>query len=1345
MWSKNKERHEATPKFYAIFDLNDNTIHIIINYFMKKTLLFAAGFAALSFMQSRAQELSEGYLVWPESTGLPGYVTQWNGGSGSITINDQAWEDENFFISRVKPKIRFYNTATQVYPEITQYDPVTNPDGNDKRMLWWVPLSDEKRNGVNTNGLPNGLMDQEVFSMWSYMDHYGNWSSPWGWVPGVFADVAHKNGVAVSGVASVPWSSAGASWNNALTQFGSVDGTAVAKFLYYHGVDGLGYNSEWNGIAPRTYITPNHDKIAAFMADKNPIYENVWYGGTNDYGSITFDTGVHSNYANIFRNASMFLNYNWNSPSTIANSIKYAKDQNRNPFFIYAGHNMQGANPGYANFEQLVKYQYSIGLWGAHNVNMLWKDRNKQGSSTTAMQRTYVNMIEQWFGNGKRNPAIKQPLTVNKNHRPSEDWAGFSTMMSARSTYNWDLSEEPFISYFNLGNGMFFNWKGDRMNSNQWYNIGIQDYLPTWRWWFAPSFLQKDVEEGTVHLAADFTWDDAFVGGSCLQIAGTSEDEYLHLFKTDFNIKTGSTITVSYKLLEGQADVNIVMSATADPEKIVGEDAMSIMKVADADDDTDASYVEGADGWITKTIKPTAKILNSLKNGTAVIGLHFKNAENLKMLLGQFAIRSNASFSTPAMPKIKLAKVFVNNYKGIDGKLIWDMDHTKGVGEPVYNADVKTSMFRVWSQQEGCDAVMTGATTSWANIIFQAPYSPEGGNKVRFGVSALGIDNESESEIAWSDYMELPAYEGVDKIQLSKLVIKPNEEFTLSFIDPMHESGEWTISDPDTGEVLFTGEGTSVTCDGISRTGSFNVTVESNGKELSYPRFVPVSPMEVGALPQITELGFGEGAGSEDVTIDINDAQKFTYKGRQADGNISRGIDLNEGWFGVNVGEVGIQSNQSFSVAAWVKYDELPEDRSNFITIENRETGGWPYNNWGFFWSRITGEGKFVHDNIDTAWGMRVGSGTEGPRLFYRYDDAKIDLGAWTHVAVVFEYSTGSQMRQKFYINGVQQKVGAWIHIMKSTMENIVGSESGKWSDLELGFGSAYAYGSDTYEPEFIDNKRPLSSLDWIAFGGSSSGITATKGCVDDFQVWNKAMTTEEVVASMKGFDADNLPANVVGYWDLESDPITLTDGSIAISGKAGSAASKSAPNARWWPQNTGTGEGADKKVFKTSPQFLSGCPFISGTAYPIVTTPNWSVRGGTVTSATGNDTEGEASMTFRKAGDYSVQLTLENGHGTDSKTYPVVKVTDASAIGGIAADGDFSTYTIDDVLFVEFDADGVYNVEVYNMAGMLVGSKTADIVAGQNAQIGLGTAGVYLIKVTKDGKVLRTVKVIRK
>ena len=71
-------------------------------------------------------------------------------------------------------------------------------------------------------------------------------------------------------------------------------------------------------------------------------------------------------------------------------------------------------------------------------------------------------------------------------------------------------------------------------------------------------------------------------------------------------------------------------------------------------------------------------------------------------------------------------------------------------------------------------------------------------------------------------------------------------------------------------------------------------------------------------------------------------------------------------------------------------------------------------------------------------------------------------------------------------------------------------------------------------------------------------------------------------------------------------------------------------------------------------------------------------------------------------------------------------------------------TYTVDDVLFVEFAEDGNYQVAVYNVSGMLVTQKAEAIYAGQNMRITLGTNGIYLIKVIKEGKEVRTIKVLK-
>lgn len=68
------------------------------------------------------------------------------------------------------------------------------------------------------------------------------------------------------------------------------------------------------------------------------------------------------------------------------------------------------------------------------------------------------------------------------------------------------------------------------------------------------------------------------------------------------------------------------------------------------------------------------------------------------------------------------AKVLANNHKGVDGKIYYKMSNTKEPGEPVYNLDVKTSLFRLWSRTDvDAEPHFLGATSSWAGMIFSAP------------------------------------------------------------------------------------------------------------------------------------------------------------------------------------------------------------------------------------------------------------------------------------------------------------------------------------------------------------------------------------------------------------------------------------------------------------------------------------------------------------------------------------------------------------------------------------------------------------------------------------------------
>ncbi len=71
-------------------------------------------------------------------------------------------------------------------------------------------------------------------------------------------------------------------------------------------------------------------------------------------------------------------------------------------------------------------------------------------------------------------------------------------------------------------------------------------------------------------------------------------------------------------------------------------------------------------------------------------------------------------------------------------------------------------------------------------------------------------------------------------------------------------------------------------------------------------------------------------------------------------------------------------------------------------------------------------------------------------------------------------------------------------------------------------------------------------------------------------------------------------------------------------------------------------------------------------------------------------------------------------------------------------------TYTVEGILFVRISR-GRRLPGGANASGMLVAQKDAAVVAGQNMSISLGAKGVYVVKVMKEGKVVRTVKVLNR
>ena len=142
---------------------------------------------------------------------------------------------------------------------------------------------------------------------------------------------------------------------------------------------------------------------------------------------------------------------------------------------------------------------------------------------------------------------------------------------------------------------------------------------------------------------------------------------------------------------------------------------------------------------------------------------------------------------------------------------------------------------------------------------------------------------------------------------------------------------------------------------------------------------------------------------------------------------------------------------------------------------------------------------------------------------------------------------------------------------------------------------------------------------------------------------------------------------------------------------------------------------------------------------------PTWTAKRATVTNAEGSATEGHATMSWKAEGDYNVTLTLSNGHGSDSRTFPVFTVKKESGLAEAVAGADAQAYTVDGTLMVEVDGNEAYTVSVANTAGQIVASRNVAAGAERMVRIDLRSAGVYVVTVATNGGATRTFKLLSK
>ena len=1256
---------------------------------MKRFTLFAS-LALASCLSATAQRTPTHPLDIQDAKfeDLPNYLEAWMKGEMKQPQGVSAIDDQ-FYISRVRPLERIKDGDYQVRQGV-------NPE---RKMCLWTPLDDPTS---KWKALPRYCFEGDNFSLWSYIDIHGNWTSPWIRSSAGLTDVAHKNGVSVGCVMSIGY---GAyvylnnwrpdTYSRVLYKLTQKRG---GKFIYaapfvrlmkYYGINGIGFNSEFHTTADvMTQLTEFFVECHKEAKKIDWKFEVHWYDGTDDRGSIHFDGGLGDHNKKIFGDKDniatdmLFANYNWGNWH-LNGSVSTANRLGRSSFDYYAGFDIQGRALRNNNWSALLNNDISIGFWGAHSQSLIHQSATDDGTSDIAIQKAYLKKQELIFSGGNNNPGYLPGINTNCTLANSslKNFHGLATFLTAKST----IQQIPFVSRFNLGNGLSFRKDGQVAFDHKWYNLNTQDFMPTWRWWITDSNDEVNGSNINGLVKAELTFDDAYWGGSCLSLSGQTDFSRVKLFKTMLEVQPDYEFSVTYKTLKGT-------------------DSHAKLFVALKDHTTDYKQVdlpatETAGKWSTFTVKASDLGL-AAGDKVAMMGLVVENSPaDYQLHVGEMALRNSTQLFNTATPTIKQVQVLRGRYNACDFKLQY-ASKDESDWEKTYNDEVGTWYYEIYFQQKDQPQQLLTATTSWAAYVVDAPMvSGNDKRDCRFGVRAVAPDGKQGSEIVWTPYQRVEYNQPLSDVVADRPVIKPGEEFTLKYLDEMVPAAtSWILKDAVTGATVATAEsGTSATFR-VDQEGTYDlVVVDSQGNSTTTRGKVKITPEATGAVPHINTLT------ADKQTEQTGKPVSYTYDARLGEGMASHGLVITDPKMFRIPGDV--QKGKSYSYALWFKADNFNHDKQGTNLInKNSIKDSWPHNNWGDLWVTIRPEwqGRSLHPANEVSFNTMGWTSHDIPYEDVMTTGYSVTPGVWNHIVVT--HTDGNI--QKIYFNGREVASHSFSNSIRREDSNDNRIRSYEVADIFIGGGGVYKSGFN--------------------------------GVIDEVQVWDKPLSKEEVLEAMKGYKEGSIPSNLKAYFTFEEvDGKKFKnlgtagrdfDGSVVVTEGSGG-------------ENTSTAAYVDQQPDNN----VLGFPGVVGT-YEVKTTPTWELGDGRISS----ESDKTAVVTYAAPGKKNVTLKLKNGWGEDEKTAnEIVDITAIpDGISTVEAQTGLSVYPNPFVESVNmrFAENGHYTINILGATGSLLQSNQFDAVEGQVVNVAIsGARGIYFVQVMKDGKTYKTLKVIKK
>lgn len=644
-----------------------------------------------------------------------------------------------------------------------------------------------------------------------------------------YTNAAHKNGVMSIGCIFLPRT--GLKHTVLLTKDENGNFPYAKKLVEickYYGFDGWFINQEED--IPQSDIELYKEFMKQMRDDG--LYVQ-WYDSVTDTdGKIDYqnefnslDSGFVSDGKTQYA-SSIFLNYWWNK-DMLANSAEHAQSLNINPLKTV----FVGVEAGKDGWNQKYDLRWNLGSDGQplNSIASLGTDFVHHGldadlgtgdSDNTSMRREKdefqwmaFERERRWWSGPFEDPTLAsstadpstypQAPEIGISGDKSQNFDGVAAYITERSVIKGDT----FVTDFNTGHGLEYKINGQTSNDHEWSNINVQDILPTWQWWIDSandSKLKVDFDYGEKYKknydngaqdvlgksgSFDFNLVGGYNGGSSLVVYGDiNAENFLHLYKTDLNVKNNSKVNITFKKTSND-DVKMQLGV------IFKDSPETVTKI-------DLSPVSSSSDWSTCQ----ADLSKYAGKEIEAFGLVFDgNAKDYQINIGEIAYTSGSSVKPATPTGLKIDSVFDTGEMYIS----WDL------------ADYdKVKQYNVYANINGKDVYMGGI---YDNVFYiKDLYDAKG--VVTIKVTAVSADKtESEPAIATFDLSKA----------VSKLSVDENaNKVTVSWDPASGFSGETTLELSE----IYTDDKNAPTYKTVAKSGETSSTIElpKQDKDFSY-------------------------------------------------------------------------------------------------------------------------------------------------------------------------------------------------------------------------------------------------------------------------------------------------------------------------------------------------------------------------------------------------------------------------------------------------------------------------------------------------------------------------------